>query len=72
MEQHFVKFSLIIEGASKKVSPFKMSLEPINKKNFCFVLSTVIRFKKINNLSNTILNGFVYLFRAALYKLSFV
>jgi hypothetical protein len=33
---HFFTFSLIKEGASKKVLPLKMPLEPICNKNFCF------------------------------------
>jgi hypothetical protein len=32
----FFTFSLIKEGDSKKVLPFKMPLEPIYIKNFCF------------------------------------
>ncbi len=78
----FIAFSFVIEGTSKKVLQFLMTLELICKKNFfwmnkVFIMNTTIRFKQKTIFKITITLLFfkkcsVNLFRAALYKLSFV
>ncbi len=70
MEQNVFKLSLIIEGATEKVSQFTMLIKSIYNKNVLFLrtkmhfLSTLEKVQTINNLCNhnIFVLEFVFLF----------
>ncbi len=76
MEHRIFSLSFIIEGTTEKLLQFKMPMEAICYKNFCFkdqnvIFNTIEKVKTMNNLYNynIFLNcGSVYLFSAAPYK----
>jgi hypothetical protein len=75
MEQHNLKLSSIIEGATEKISQFKMLFKLIYSTRFCFSEQNVFLedSKKVKAISNLYINNIfkqlnssVYLFRVAL------